>query len=298
LSLSIASGATFDEVGIKNAVASMWPKYSPFKLKQIASGGTDNAMYRLGKSHVVRVPLHEYAAKALQREVSVLRQLKFRTLEVPTVCEYAKVTDRGVPIALYSWMDGEDYFTVPPQSPDEAAERLSRFLLELRANKTDKDYLSEKSDHRRGVPLLDTDPATRKSILEIADEFDAKGLLNIWEDALCAKLHNAPPRWLHGDLHAGNLITQDGALAGIVDFGLCAVGDPAADLPPAWWLFDGEARQIFKRTLKTGEDEWRRGRGWALHNAVIAYAYYRNKDKVQLTQMSRAAIVRLLDETG
>ncbi|MCZ4271426.1 aminoglycoside phosphotransferase family protein [Maritalea porphyrae] len=298
MSLSIAFGATFDEVGIKNAVASMWPKYSSLQLKQIASGGTDNSMYRLGKSHVVRVPLHEYAAKALQREVSVLRQRKFRTLEVPTVCEYAKVTDRGVPIALYSWMDGEDYFTVPPHSPDEAAERLSRFLLELRANKASDEYLSEKSDNRRGVPLEDRDPATQKSILEIADEFDAKRLLNVWKDALAAKPHNGPPVWLHGDLHAGNLITQNGVLAGVIDFGLCAVGDPAADIPPAWWLFDGEARQVFRRTLKIDENEWRRGRGWALHNAVIAYSYYRDKDKLQLIRMSRDAIVRLLDEAS
>ncbi len=86
-------------------------------------------------------------------------------------------------------------------------------------------------------------------------------------------------------------------LTGVIDFGLAAVGDPAADLPPAWWLFEGEAREIFKRSLGVREDEWRRGRGWALHNAVIAYAYYRDKDKVELTKMSRDAITRLIEET-
>lgn len=255
-------------------------------------------MYRLGEDFVVRVPVHEHASKALQREVAILRQLKLSQLAVPKVCEYAQETDCGVPIALYSWMDGEDYFTVPPHSQTVAARRLAQFILEMRSNQADHAYISETSDNRRGVPLADRDPSTRKSILEIAVEFDARRLLNIWEDALAAKTHNGAPVWLHGDLHAGNLITQNGALVGVIDFGLCAVGDPAADLPPAWWLFEGEARELFKRNLNIDEVEWRRGRGWALHNAVIAYAYYRDKNKSQLTQMSRKAIVRLLDETS
>jgi aminoglycoside phosphotransferase (APT) family kinase protein len=42
--------------------------------------------------------------------------------------------------------------------------------------------------------------------------------------------------WLHADLHPANVLTADGALRGVIDFGDLRVGDPALDLAAGWIL--------------------------------------------------------------
>ena len=58
----------------------------------------------------------------------------------------------------------------------------------------------------------------------------------------------------------------------MIDFGCCAVGDPACDLVMAWTFFDDDSRQAFRSGLDLDEDTWARGRGWALWKAVITLA--------------------------
>jgi aminoglycoside phosphotransferase (APT) family kinase protein len=36
---------------------------------------------------------------------------------------------------------------------------------------------------------------------------------------------------LHGDLHPANVLTADGTICGVIDFGDLFAGDPACDLP-------------------------------------------------------------------
>ena len=261
-------------------------------LREIASGGTDNVMFQIGDELVLRMPLHEAAANALRKEVAISARTQGLPLAVPEVVAAALEDD--APYAIFKWIEGSDYYTAPPSSLIEAAERLGEFVRALRMLPPDDAFLAGAKNYMRGVPLVETDEPIRKSILAIDDEFDSARLLEIWDDGIAAEGYPTQPVWLHGDLHAGNLITNDRSLTGVIDFGLAGVGDGAADLPPAWWLFDGEARERFRQTIKVDDNEWRRGHGWALHNAAIAYAYYRDKDKPMLTAMSRKAIVRLL----
>jgi hypothetical protein len=45
-----------------------------------------------------------------------------------------------------------------------------------------------------------------------------------------------PALWLHGDLHPANVLTADGTICGVIDFGDLFAGDPACDLAAAWIL--------------------------------------------------------------
>jgi aminoglycoside phosphotransferase (APT) family kinase protein len=58
----------------------------------------------------------------------------------------------------------------------------------------------------------------------------------------------------------------------VIDFGCCAVGDPACDTTIAWTFFTGESRALFKAQLAVDEATWARGRGWALWKALIELA--------------------------
>jgi aminoglycoside phosphotransferase (APT) family kinase protein len=74
---------------------------------------------------------------------------------------------------------------------------------------------------------------------------------------------------VHGDVADGNLLTNQGRLSAVIDFGCCAVGDPACDTVIAWTYFSGESREVFKERLPVDRAAWARGRGWALWKAMI-----------------------------
>jgi aminoglycoside phosphotransferase (APT) family kinase protein len=78
--------------------------------------------------------------------------------------------------------------------------------------------------------------------------------------------------WVHGDVTASNLLVRDGRLAAVIDFGCCAVGDPACDLVMAWTFFDDEERRHFRGELGLDDATWARGRGWALWKALLVAA--------------------------
>jgi aminoglycoside phosphotransferase (APT) family kinase protein len=48
---------------------------------------------------------------------------------------------------------------------------------------------------------------------------DASALTSAWEAALAVPPWSAAPAWLHGDLHPGNLLIDEGRLTGVLDWG-------------------------------------------------------------------------------
>jgi aminoglycoside phosphotransferase (APT) family kinase protein len=69
-----------------------------------------------------------------------------------------------------------------------------------------------------------------------------------------------------------NLLVHQGRLAGVLDFGCCAVGDPACDLTIAWTFFTGDSRELFKALVPIEDSAWARGRGWTLWKALLHLA--------------------------
>ena len=120
----------------------------------------------------------------------------------------------------------------------------------------------------RGAPLDVYGAEVRQLILDLGDSVDSNSLLGLWECAI-----NAPrcesAVWFHGDVAVGNLLTVQGRLAAVIDFGCSGVGDAACDLAIAWTLFSGESRETFRSVLAVDPAIWARGRGWALWKALI-----------------------------
>ena len=81
-------------------------------------------------------------------------------------------------------------------------------------------------------------------------------------------------RFVHGDLIPGNVLVTGGRLAAIIDWGSAGYADPAQDLTPAWALFDGNARQIFRDATSADDASWLRARAFALEQAVGGVLYY------------------------
>src|SRR5262249_51805283 len=116
-----------------------------------------------------------------------------------------------------SWLPGEnpDLGSGDPELALDLA-RLTRALREI-------DTMGAPAS-RRGRPLATQDERARQALFEVPE---AKGA---WEAALGVPDWDGPPVWLHADLLPGNLLVRAGRLAGVIDFAVAGVGDPACDL--------------------------------------------------------------------
>ena len=126
----------------------------------------------------------------------------------------------------------------------------------------------------------------------LADEIKSSEALSLWRKA-CSVPFEGPEVWLHGDLKADNLLAEDGALSAVIDWGLSAVGDPAADYAAAWSWVQPDVRNAFRDAAGITDTDWMRAKGWALYGAVIALSYYRNGKHEALSAQCRQTLNQL-----
>ena len=281
---------------VRRLLAAQHPQWADLPLSVAGEWGTDHAMYRLGDELVVRLPRIGWAVKAVAAEQ---RWLPFLGPQLPV--EIPEVVATGEPGEGYPWpwtvlrwIGGEH----PPVGQWWGAERLARDLAKFNGALAAIDpdggpVAGAPGGPQRGIPIHQRDEQVRACIVEVADEFGPDALLAAWEaDAFVAD-HDGNPVWVHGDLTPGNLLLRHSLLAGVLDFGGIAVGDPAVGLLPAWNLFRGQSRQTFRDASGVDEACWRRGRAWALSIAVVALPYYRDTFP-GISAMSRHVIAEVL----
>src|SRR5712691_10574770 len=99
--------------------------------------------------------------------------------------------------------------------------------------------------------------------------------------------------WLHGDLHAANLLARHGRLSAVIDFGCMGVGDPACNVMVAWTYLSAETRDTFRAAMPLDDTTWARGRGWALSFGLIALPYYETTNP-ELAGIERRSIGEVL----
>ncbi|MGP3964629.1 phosphotransferase [Nonomuraea sp. 3N208] len=97
---------------------------------------------------------------------------------------------------------------------------------------------------------------------------DPDAVRAVWDDA-AAPNWSGPALWLHGDLHPANVLTADGTICGVIDFGDLFAGDPACDLAAAWILLPDDTTDLFHAAYQPAPDAaaLRRARGWAVLRA-------------------------------
>ena len=73
------------------------------------------------------------------------------------------------------------------------------------------------------------------------------------------------------------------------------VGDPAADVVPAWSVFNQSGRETFRKALDVDEHTWNRARGYALHQALLIIPYYPQTNP-EFVSMAKHTIGQILTE--
>ena len=189
-----------DEVDIDDAlaqrlVAEQLPRFASLPVRRVASGGTENAVFRLGDDLALRLPLTPGAVGGLLKEVRWLPVVApHLTLDVPEVAAVGEPSeDLPFPWAVVRWLPGRDGLVEGFASLDETARRLGEFVLELQGI-PDVPPPGSQEDFGRGGPLVGRDPTFREFIVRCDGLLDVGEVTRIWDDALAAPPWSGPPQ--------------------------------------------------------------------------------------------------------
>ncbi len=265
-----------DAVLARRLVDSQFPQWAALPLELLDPAGSDHMIYRLGEDLSVRLPRHAGAIGQAAKESEWLPRLApHLPLAVPVPVGVGE-PDFGYPWpwAVSRWLDGQVATSEALADSSRAAVRLAEFLTALHAFVPEDVPVGDAHLDLAGRPLADRDRATRAAIAEVDGVFDAAALTEVWDAALDAPAWDRAPVWFHGDFHTGNLLTVDGRLSAVIDFGGLGIGDPACDLTIAFTLMSAGSRAAFRAALGVDDATWARGRGWALATGLNAYTSY------------------------
>jgi aminoglycoside phosphotransferase (APT) family kinase protein len=251
-------------------VAAQFPQWADLPVWRVEPGGWDNVTFRLGADLSVRLPSGPGYAQQVEKEHRWLPVLA-RQLPLPIPEPLAKgAPGDGFPWpwSVYQWLPGTPLAQSHVPDKTELAADLAAFLAAL--YRIDPTGGPPPGAHSclRGASVAVYDDQARQALEALDGEIDTATAAQVWQEALDATWHGAPV-WVHGDVADGNLLTEHGRLSAVIDFGCCAVGDPACDTVIAWTYFSGDSRQVFKDRLRLDAATWARGRGWALWKAMI-----------------------------
>ncbi|KAB8164665.1 phosphotransferase [Streptomyces sp. 3MP-14] len=287
-----------DEGLVARLVAARFPRWAGLPVRRVASSGTDNAMFRLGEALAVRLPRAPWAGAAVEAEARWPALLApHLPVTVPVPLEVGEPAE-GYPLrwSVHRWLPGHNPEVGRVVEPERLAGELGAFVRALRS----VEPRPGAPRARRGVPLAERDAETRDALRQLAElppgaeSLDVAAATAVWEEALALPGYAGPDRWLHGDISPGNvLVSDDGRLSAVIDFGGVGVGDPTVDLLVAWNLLPAGARGAFRAAVGADEATWLRGRAWALSVALIQLPYYRITNRA-LAANSRHVIGEVL----
>ncbi|MEU8355902.1 aminoglycoside phosphotransferase family protein [Nonomuraea sp. NPDC048882] len=272
---------------VRKLVDTQFPQWAALPLKLLDPAGSDHVIYRLGEQLSVRLPRHGGAIRQAQKEFEWLPRLApHLPLAIPVPVGVGE-PDFGYPWrwAVSRWLEGEVATVEALADSSTAAVQLAEFLTALQ--RFGPEYAREPHADLTTQPLAARDRATRAAITAVSDIFDPTAMTALWNEALNAPEWDRSPVWFHGDFHTGNLLTIDGRLGAVIDFGGLGIGDPACDLMIAFTLMSPISRAAFRTTLDLDDATWTRGRGWALATGLNAYTTYAATNPRIATQTTR-----------
>lgn len=278
------------EVGlVRRLLAEQFPEWAGLRLEPVLPLGTDNANFRLGDELLVRLPRRPRTSVTLEKERLWLPRLApHLPLAVPLPVADGVATD-GYPFAwsVYRWLPGETATVARIADPLQLAHDLAELIAALWCIDPSDGPGPGEHNFFRGEPLAARDDAMRAGTARLADELDTDAVTAAWDDSLAAPELEGPPVWIHGDLDARNLLVEDGRLTAVIDWGSAGVGDPACDVMVAWKMLPPGARDSLRAALEVDDATWRRGRGWALSQAIGALSYYTDETNAALVREAR-----------
>jgi aminoglycoside phosphotransferase (APT) family kinase protein len=287
-----AAEVDIDEALVRTLLREQVPELATLPVRVVANGW-DNAVVRVGDEWMARLPRRAAAAALIEHEQRWLPVLAPRlplAVPVPTFC--------GRPTADYAWswsigpwLPGDSAETHPPLDQAHTVATLAGFIRAMHQSAPH----DAPENLFRGVALQARADAVQQRAESLSAVIDRERTLAVWAQLSATPAWGGPPVWLHGDLHPSNMLTLDGRLSAVIDFGDLTSGDPATDLALAWMMFDTEHRTMFRTQADIDAATWQRAAGWALN---LSLAYLTGDDTTSMPGIGRRTLSAVLDEFG
>ena len=256
-----------DEPLVRSLLKAQVPDLSEQALEFIEEG-FDNVTYRLGKDKAVRVPRRAIAAKLIQNEQRWLSELApSLPLPIPAPLHIGSPTDfYPWPWSIVPWFEGKPADLEAPGR--EAALTLAAFL-----NALHKPAPPDAPENEFRAPRLTSRAsavAPRIERLKEKTDFVTQDLEDLWHEALATPV-DIKPTWIHGDLHARNVLVHEGQITAIIDWGDMTAADRAVDLASIWMLLGSkEARAAAIEAVEpVTQATWIRATGRAMFFGIF-----------------------------
>ncbi len=269
---------TVDESLVRSLLAHQCPQWADLPLSAVG-GGTDNTMYRLGDSLLVRVPRSPSKAASIAKERTWLPRLApHLPLPIPVgVFDGVASEIFELPWSVLQWIEGEEVAADTIEDWARFGTDLAGFVRALHRIDLMGARREGSLSWYRGGPLHvmsdDVDAALATCHELVGFDVDTGVLAQVWAQALEIPDASGPQVWMHSDLRPANLLARDGALHAVIDFGGLALGVPTAEHATIW-DYPAAARESYRRVLAVDEPTWLKARGWALGVGVMGASYY------------------------
>jgi aminoglycoside phosphotransferase (APT) family kinase protein len=273
-----------DEERARRLVCRLFPELAADEVT-LLSEGWDYAVFRVDGEWAFRFPRREVVVPGTEREIAVLPELAERL----PVC-LPKPVFVGQPADDFPWPFYGARFLPGVEATGRAVDpvALGAALRALHAPET----LEAVGDRLPADPLGRVDMAVRMPRLRELG-VDAPELFAAAE-ALPPARHTAV---CHGDLHMRQLLVDDGALTGIVDWVDVCRSDPAVDLSVAWSTLAAEGRPAFFAAYGEVAEETRvKARVVAAFLCAMLAAWAGKEHVPAVGDAARAGLRRATDE--
>jgi len=259
---------------VQRLVAAQFPQWAALPIRAVDNDGWDNWTFRLGDRMKVRLPSAIGYSEQAEKEARWLPKLAPKLpLPVPVPVGIGQpAKDYPCAWSIYEWLEGEPTTRQGVNDPVQFGWDLAKFLVALqRIDPVGGPAPGQHNFFRGAQPMVIYGDEARRSVDKIADIIDVPAAHEVL-DAAEAAVITGRPVWIHGDIAVGNLLVREGRLGAVIDFGGCAVGDPACDLVIAWVFLEGAGRDAFRLSVPADDAMWARARGWAVWKAALVLA--------------------------
>ena len=211
-----AAEINIDAPLVEALLASQCPELAHLRVRLVANGW-DNTIARVGDDWLVRLPRRATSAPLVENEQ---RWLPVLAPSLPLTVPVPWFAGRPSDVfpwhwSVCRWLPGQSAAAAPPNDPVETARTLATFVAALHVPAPADAPVNE----FRGVALQQRAAAVEQRVAAMGAGVDAARVLAVWAELSATPPWPGPPLWLHGDLHPSNMLTLDGRLSAVIDFG-------------------------------------------------------------------------------